>query len=365
MNNQSNNQNVVPNVANPNNVVSPTPMPAPAQNYNAAQMPAQPNVQPVQPAQQPVQQPVQQPSQVVQSTPSMQTPASLTGASPKLTIPPAPSPANPEEVTVVNTTKTKGSNIILIIFLALLILFVFNIDTVLKYYDNYVKTGSLTIDTDSANTDNLVNGYILIDDSTGSIKLENINFYNFRKSGNLVISLNYLSSVDYSDTKTLGLYIELYNSSKELIYKGLFDTNGAVEKNSVRLYDITLDNYVYTNAYYALVKKYTSEDENAKTTLTCSLNDDNVSYSIVYNFNNNSLVNYSVDKSIKNNTVKSELDNEYNSVSSYVTATYANNKLSYTVDLNNIDDEFNPLYLYGTTPKVVSVKEELKKWKCE
>ena len=349
MNNQNNNQNVVPNVANPNNVVSPTPMPAsPTQNYAS--------------------QPQAQPTQTVPQTPvqnnTIQTPASLTGESPKLNVPVTPSVPSPQEVTVVNTTKSKASNFILIVFLILLVVFVYNIDTVLKYYDNYMKTGSLKIDTNTTNTDNLVNGYILIDDSTGSIRLEKINFYNFRKSGSLTVSFNYLSSIDYTDTNTLGLFVELYNSSKELIYKEKFKIN-SIEKNSVRMQDIVLDNYVYTNAYYALVKKYTDSDESVSSSLNCTYEDDNVSYKTVFTFNNNSLIKYSVDKSLKNNISKKELDNEYNAISSYITATYANNKLTYTVDLTNYNTEFNPMYLYGTTPKVVRVKEELKKWKCE
>ena len=348
-NNQNINSNVVPNVASPNAAVKTTPMPAtPQQNYNPVNTPATPAQSSATPMN----------TQPSTPQPTVQTPPQST------VTPPVPNFNNSNEVSVINTTKKKTSNVILIIFLLLLIVFVYKIDVVIKYYENYVKTGSLKGDTETTDTDNLVNGYILINDSTGSMKMESINFYNFRKVENTTLSFNYLSSVDYTNSSSLKLYVEIYNSEKELLYKEQFNTVGNIEKDSVRIYSINIDNYVYTYGYYALIKKYT-EETNTTSSLTCSLDNEDVSYKVIYNFSNDLLINYTVNKELKNNNKKLELDKEYKSVVNYFNPTYNNNKLSYSVDLNNYNNEFNPLYLKGTTPKVVTAKEELKKWTCK
>ena len=363
---QSNGNNIQNTVANPNANVNPTPMPATVnQNYAATQMnnvsqnQFQSNLQPVQSA---------QPTQNVQ-TQNVSIPASVTGASPNLVVPPSvPTSPSGNEVTVINTTKSKTSNIFLIILVILLILFVLNIDTIIKYYDNYVTTGSLKENTNVENTDNLVNGYILVNDSNGSIKLNSINFYNFRKNTqDMTVTFNYLSSENYSDSKSLDLYIELYNPEKELLYKSLFNTDSSVEKDSVRMYTLELDNYVFSNTYYALVKTYTQDEKNKQSTLKCTFVNDDVNYEIVYNFLNDGLTNYIVNKELINSSssYKSEFDNEYTNTSKYLSVNNDNNKLTYSVDLNNYNNEFNPLYTIGTTSKVVKVKEELKKWICE
>jgi len=314
-----------PMPATPSSVVKPTPMPAPAGNV----------VNPTQLSSQPAQ------------------------------VPPIPSAAN-QELTVVNTTKKRTSNIILIIFLILMILVVFNIDTVLKYYDNYMKTGSLTKDTNEQSTDNLVSGYILINDNSSSMKVNNINFYNFRKKNDTMLTFNYESSNSFDDPKAMNVYVELYNSEKVLIYKGLFNPNEKIERDSVRLYSIELDNYVYSEAFYALIKKYNSGESN-KASMTCTFSEDSVSYKIVYNFENEMLINYTVNKELLDNNkhYKTEITDEYNSVSKYISATYDNNKLNYSVDLSNSIAGFNPLYEYGTVKVVIKNKEELKKWNCE
>ena len=52
--------------------------------------------------------------------------------------------------------------------------------------------------------------------------LKDIKFYNFRKNDSgKYISFNYLSSVKYSDIKDEEIYLELYDSNKEILYKVL------------------------------------------------------------------------------------------------------------------------------------------------
>ena len=359
--NNGTNQNNINNSVVTNTNVTPIPMQAqPTQNVTPTPMPAQPG-QTVTPTPMPAQ-------GVVNPNPTNLNTNPVNPNTTPTVVPPniPPSSAN-QEVTVINTNKSKSSNLILYILLILMVLFVLNIDTIIKYYDNYVNTGSLKGNTTENNTDNLVEGYVLINDSTGSIKLDSINFYNFRKSGDINLTFNYVSSLDYNNVSILDMYVEIYNSNKELLYKELFNLNNGIEKDSVRVYTIALDNYVYTNAYYALIKKYTEEEKNTKSSITCTLDNDDALYKIVYNFENNGLVNYSVNKDLKsdNDAYKTELDNEYNSVSNYFTATYENNNLNYIVDLKNYNKEFNPLYELGTVSKVIEVKEELKKWNCE
>ena len=283
-----------------------------------------------------------------------------------------PSASNSSEPTVINTSKKKTSSIIVIVFVILLIAFVLNIDKVIEYYEQYMSTGTL-INNNSASNNNLINGFLQIDDSSTNIKVSDIRFYNFRKSNNNAITFNYESSTKYNESSNLNIYIELYNSNKELLYKELFNTENIIEKDTVRIYTMMLDSYVYQNAFYGLVKVYTEEEKNSKSTLICKFEEttDGVTakYQITYNFINDSLTSYDVNKTIENNNLLNQyyidLSSENTEVSNYVTTNFSPLGLSYSVDLTNKIEEFIPLYNENTTPVVIKNKEILKKWNCE
>ncbi len=315
--------------------------------------------------------------QVVQNTPA----TTQSVAQPAVQAPVQPAPVQPvtlspqtnSEEIVINTTKKKTSNIIIIVLVVIMILFVFNMDTVLDYINNYINNGTISNNTNQG--DNLANGFIMIDD-TSYMNLNEIRFYNFKKKADSVeITFNYEVNKKYDDVSTLKMYIELYNSDKELIYKELFNPGFALEKGTIRSYTISLTNDVYTSAFYALVKTYTEQEENSTSKLVCKFNDSNenvsVNYEITYNFKNNGLTSYNVNKNYqsKNETIDNyvtEIENEYNSVKDIITSSiYENNTLQYTVDFTNNLEGFIPLYNKDTIINTIKEKETLKKWNCE
>ena len=336
---------VAPTPVTPVQSVTPTPVNVPVQPVTPT--PVQPTVTPAAPV---------APTQPV-------APAEVTPNAPVQEEVPVESTANGEEnVTVVSTKKSRVSNIILIIIIGILIAFVFNMDTIIEYYELYMETGSLTKPDDTP-TDNLANGYILIDDNSSSIKVDNIRFYNFRKTGDTTLSFHYNALAKYETPATLGIYIEVYNYEKELLYKELFDTQKMIEKDTVRTYSITLDANVYADARFALVKQYTDEEKNATSTLVCKTEENNLKRSITYNFKNNGLSSYDV--SITKVSEDASLDSEYESVKDKFNATLENDELKYTVDLGTEIEGYRPLYVKDTTKVIIKNKEELKKWTCE
>ena len=167
-----------------------------------------------------------------------------------------------------------------------------------------------------------------------------------------------------------------YNINKELLYKELVNISN-IETDTIRLNSIKVTNDVYQEAYYILVKTYSEKEKSAKTSLVCKYNvsDDEIvlNYQITYNFINNNLNDYTVSKEYlstelnsKTTEVKDELLNENNEAIKYgISTKYNGNKLTYTVDLNNVKEGYTPLYDSSTVKKTIINKESLKKWNCE
>ena len=325
---------VTPQVAPQDSVPSVTPIPTETQNVTPTPMPTDPN------------------ADIKQINLSKTQPETQD-------VPPSASNAEP---TVITTTRSKGSNIVLAIVIIILIAFAFNIDTILKYYENYMETGSLT-KTDVP-TDNLTGGYILINESTSSIKVKNIKFHNFKKVSPMTVSFNYETADSYSNPSELGIYIELYNSDKNVVYKELFNPENGIEKNTTVNYSMELESDVFEKAYYALVKTYTEEELNATSSLVCKKENSNYKYENKYSFTNNELNNYEV-QIVSISEDKTEIEEEYNKVKDKLSATYDNNTLKYNVDLNTEISDFNPDFKKGITPEIVKSRNELKEWTCE
>ena len=295
-------------------------------------------------------------------------------------LPPLPEqnvvPINTQEVTVVNTAKKRsGSNFILIVLILLLALFVVNIDTVI----NYVQTNILSTNpTDPGETsnNNLVEGYIKIEDSTSDYTLKEIRFYNFKKQPDFKLLFNYTSPKNYSKVSDLGIYIEIYDSNKELLSKYLFDEE-SVGNSEVGSSILNLGEDVYKHAYFAKPVIYSEAELGKETSVTCTYNDSNENYLLEYKtkylFKNNELTGYEVNKKIEvinNNKATSNAINiiskENSDVTKFEIATvFENNVLTYNVNLNNVNEGYIPFYSKGTTPTIIKMNETAKKWICE
>lgn len=323
--------------------VTPTPMPAQGTPVAPTPMPATPQTVA----------PVQVGSEQTKEDPN----ARLT----EVNIPPSV-PTATAEPQVINTTKSKGSNILLFIVIIILIIFAVNIDKMSEMYDNYMKTGSLT--SNNVNPDNTSSGFIKIDDATSSMKVKNIKFYNFKKSTeDLTLTFSFEAFEKIEDPAKLNIYVEIYNSEKEMLYRSLFDPQNQIEMNSTSSYTMVLESDIHSDAYYAFVKVYTGTDLSAQSTLTCKYSDTSYNYENKYYFVGNSLTKYDVTKtSIKEDDTT--LETEYESLKNTTNAVFNNQSLTYTIDLEKTNI-VTPIYPKGLTKAVVKNRETLKEWKCE
>ena len=281
----------------------------------------------------------------------------------------------PEEISVINTHKTKKSGKGFIILIILFAIFVYNIDNIVALYEKYFSSPSSIIKKDDS-TNNLNHGYIQIDDNTSSDTINNIKFYNFAKKGNNIINYNYIATKNVSGVNGLQINIELYNSNKELLYKELFsisDNPDDLKKSIAKSASISLDNDIYSDSYYALIKIYTESEKQQSKSLTCKFTENGLvgsaNYKVTYNFLNNELSSYSVTKQTspadETNELFISLQSEYSSLPSQLSAKFSNGTLSYSVDFSSSIEGFNPMYAKGTVPSAVKKRELLKKWTCE
>lgn len=318
-------------------------------------------------------QPVQsvQPQTVVAPTmqPTPATPMPEMPAMPEV----APMEAAPMEEQVISTHKKKTSNLIMYILVIILILFVVFIDPIKEFITDKI----IDFKPNNPNTsENLISGFLKLEEKSGYIKVNNIKYYNVKKSNETNIILNYEPYKNSSNIEKEGIYIELYNADKEILSKTLFNPS-KIEKNVVRTFTFEVTNDVYTDAFYALVKTYTDEELKSTKTLTCkyTVNNDNITLNYVntYEFINNSLTKYNVNKTFsykednaESNKYKNELKNEYLNINDFnIKSEYNDTSLKYSIDLSNEIKDFRPLYKKDTIITIVKNKEKLKKWKCE
>jgi len=230
--------------------------------------------------------------------------------------------------------------------------------------------------TNEYSSNNLIDGFIKINDKDSYVKFNKIKFYNFRQTSKGVVTFNYVSDKNISKPSNLEIYIELYDHNQQLIYKGLFNPK-RIDSNVVTIYDINVSSEVYSSVFYAKVVEYTKEEKNTTQKLKCTYTFETANmvlkYVNTYNFTNNELVSYDVNKTltyeIENDDTekyKNVIANEYENIKNYeIKNTYSNDTLKYSIDLNSSINGFAPLYEKGTIPYEIRKQETDKKWKCE
>ena len=219
-NNQTTNTEVSTNTTPVQNTVSAQPV-----NATAVQPQVQSNVnvnpvliqeqQPVAPVQQPVQQPVTQvqpaqvgsvpvqqsqqvsPTPVAPVTPEQSVQPQVTQPQPAVVNPApptppmtevAPMPVTPTQEEIISTHKKTHSNTILFIIVIILIVFVLLMDNILDFVDKNIIN---KVPNNQNTSENLLNGFLKIEDKTGYLKVNNIKFYNVKKGNGTNIILNY------------------------------------------------------------------------------------------------------------------------------------------------------------------------------
>ena len=278
---------------------------------------------------------------------------------------------------VINTQKSKTSNTIIIVLLIIMAGCVFFIDDILGYF-NTSFAPSIKDNKEEELSNNLIDGYIKLGDPVAYMKTGGIKFYNFSLRETNKVILSFLSDKKLDETASLGYYIVLYNSEKEITYKELFSIPKKVEANEVSQYKISLDVDVYEDSKYAKIIKYTDEELAKKYKIVCSYNIENndikLNYQNTYAFENDLLVSYTIvkdyslpDSETENSKkYKIELDNENAKITEAgIKTEYNNNKLTYSVSMTKLPKGFIPLYKNTATKTMIIKKEKLKKWECK
>ena len=278
---------------------------------------------------------------------------------------------------VINTQKSKTSNTIIVVLLIIMAVCVFFIDDILGYFNTNFAP-SIKDNKEEELSNNLIDGYIKLGDPVAYMKTGGIKFYNFSLSETNKVILSFLSDKKLDETSSLGYYIVLYNSEKEIAYKELFSIPKKIEANEVSQYKISLDVDVYEDSKYAKIIKYTDEELAKKYKIVCSYNiesnDIKLNYQNTYAFENDLLVSYTIVKDYSlpdsetedSKKYKNELDNENAKITEAgIKTEYNNNKLTYSVNMNKIPEGFVPLYKNTATKTMIIKKEKLKKWECK
>ena len=278
---------------------------------------------------------------------------------------------------VINTQKSKTSNTIIIVLLIIMAGCVFFIDDILGFFNTNFAP-SIKDNKEEELSNNLIDGYIKLGDPVAYMKTGGIKFYNFSLSETNKVILSFLSDKKLDETSSLGYYIVLYNSEKEITYKELFSIPKKIEANEVSQYKISLDVDVYEDSKYAKIIKYTDEELAKKYKIVCSYNIENndikLNYQNTYAFENDLLVSYTIvkdyslpdSKTEDSKKYKNELDNENAKITEVgIKTEYNNNKLTYSVNMNKIPEGFIPLYKNTATKTMIIKKEKLKKWECK
>lgn len=97
--------------------------------------------------------------------------------------------------------------------------------------------------------------------SNDAIKMEDLKFNKFTKSGSDTIVYNYVSTKKIEDVKGLNVFIEIYNNSKNLLSRHRFtNESNVLEANAVGINQIKLSSNNYNKAYYIKIR-YISDSE--------------------------------------------------------------------------------------------------------
>lgn len=280
--------------------------------------------------------------------------------------------------TEVNTQKKKTNNTIIIVILLIIALCVYFMDDLASFFNETVMPMIKNETKEEDTSGNLVDGYIRLGDPSSYVKLSGIKFYNFTISEKNKIIFSFLSDKKLDFTSDLGYYIVFYDNDKDITYKELFNATNVIN-GEVNQYKINVDADIYQDSKYSKIIKYTSDELNKKYKMTCTYTRDEtdnikLKYENVYSFENDLLVSYSITKEYilpeleteTSKKYKEELDNENEMISKVGLKTdYKDNKLFYSINLNNLPDGFIPLYKNTSTKKMINKKESLKKWECK
>lgn len=231
-----------------------------------------------------------------------------------------------------------------------------------------------------------VDGMLIIGKEEGSITAKKVKFYNPLKRTNNQISVTYLPDTVIKDVDGLNLYVEIYNSNKNLISRVKFTNIEKLERKVQGNYKIDMNETIYKEAEYLKVTIIKDEEfSNITDNLTCIYENiegnAKVYYKRIYNFTNNGLLSYTVSKSVS----KIDVNNVDNTIIEKYTKLFStengvlkktnieginltDTSIEYTVNLSTLElnnSSYKKLYEQGSIKRQIELSEENLKWMCE
>lgn len=283
-------------------------------------------------------------------------------------------------IPTVLTSKKEGIiALTIVIVIALIAIFIIpKISSILSGQNGYV----LSNEKNEISNNGTVDGFLEIGKTEGSITAKKIQFYSFVKKTGNVLKFKYLPETTIKDTEGLNIYIEIYNSKKNVIYRTKFSPVAKVERKVIENVDLPLNENIYGEATY--VKVVILDEKNfsiSESTMTCTLNDINDIYTlnstVVYNFSTNGLTSYKTTKNLIVNPTYGHTGDEKTDPHNMLkyegeslskvgleSLEYTDTDISYTVDLlkNKIEGDTVSL---GNAQRQIKLESEKNKWRCE
>ena len=279
-----------------------------------------------------------------------------------------------------NTLEERKENRIIFIILIVLVLFVLALPKVMSWF-NKSSIFSYSNTVNEVTSKDTIDGMLEIGKEKGSITAKNIQFYNFTKRRNNEISVVYLPTTGIKKVNEMNIYIELYNSSKNIIYRTQFTSNTKLERKVQGIFTLKVLDDIYKDAKYAKIEVINEKDWGKPTkALTCTNETTKSKYTltekVTYNFSEKGLINYKVSKKVKGNVEDTEnpflesIHDESKIISNTNISdlNYDEDFIEYTVILKELEVKksgYIPLHSHGSILRTVKLEETSKKWKCE
>ena len=269
-----------------------------------------------------------------------------------------------------------GISVIIFALLLPTITSIFTKDSIFSYTD---KVNEIV-------NDKTINGMLELNKEEGSITAKRVKFYSPRKSTNNQISVTYLPETGFNDVDSLNLYIEIYNSNKELITRVKFTNITKLERKVQGSYKINLNETIYKEAKYFKITIIKDKDfDKINDTLTCKYsfthNNVKVDYERKYNFTKSGLLSYSINKTITkldetslDNTTLEEYkklfttENENLKKTNIEDITLTDSSINYTVNLSTLKlgkSSYKNIYEQGSIKRQIELSEAKMNWMCE
>ncbi len=288
-----------------------------------------------------------------------------------------------EEDPKASLASKKENIIIIIILLTILLIAVFLVP---KVYTLLSSGRGFVLTNDSSDIDDKhsINGFLEIGKDEGYIIAKKIQFYSFIKKENNVLSYKLMAETGLKDVKGYNIYIELYNSKKNVIYRTKFDNYDTLNRKTIERVNLSLNENIYGEATYA--KLVILNDKNFEVMdkdMTCSFSDVNDMYTLnstyTYSFSTNGLVSYKVTRKLipnpdyltninttdpNNPLLIIGREGESLSKIGIDTLEYSDTDINYSVNLlkNSVDGE---KYTLGNTYRQIKLESEKDNWRCE